>query len=65
MLEALQVLIDNGNMENDLQMENIREDTLAMLAKSEDILQNGQKSERDKRIIEQKIKHDNLVRETV
>ena len=65
MLETLQVLIDNGNIENDIQMENILENTLAMLAKSEDILQNGQKSERDKRIIEQKIKHDNLVRETV
>lgn len=65
MLETLQVLIDNGNMENDLQMENILEDTLAMLAKSEDILQNGPKNERDKKIMEQKVKHDNLVRETV
>ena len=38
MLETLQVLIDNGNMENDIQKENKLENTLAMHAKGEDIL---------------------------
>lgn len=33
----------------------------AMLAKYEDIMQNGKKSERDNIIIEEKIKHDKLV----
>lgn len=60
MLRTLQLLIENGNMENDLQMENILYNTLAMLVKSEDILQNGQKSEREKKIIEKKMRHDNL-----
>lgn len=60
MLETLLLLIENGNMENDLQMEKILYNTLAMLVKSEDILQNGQKSERDKKIIEKKMRHDIL-----
>lgn len=60
MLRTLQLLIENGSMEDDLQMENILYNTLAMLVKSEDILQNGQKNEREKKIIEKRMRHDNL-----
>lgn len=63
MLRALKVLIDNGDLNSDSQMENILNNTLAMLAKSEDILQNGQNNERETLIIHKKIKHDNLVRD--
>lgn len=62
MLRALKVLIDNGDLNNDSQMENILNNTLAMLAKSEDILQNGQNNERERVIIQKKIRHENLVR---
>lgn len=64
MLSALELLIDNGDMETDQQMENIVNNTLAMLAKYEDIIQNGKKNERDNIIIEEKLKHDRLVRDT-
>lgn len=64
MVRGLKKLIDNGDMETDQQMENIVSNTYAMLAKYEDIMQNGKKSERDNTIIEEKIKHDKLVRES-
>lgn len=64
MVRALKVLVDNRDMETDQQMENIVNNTYAMLAKYEDIMQNGKKSERDNIIIEEKIKHDKLVRES-
>jgi len=61
MVRALKVLADNGDMETDQQMENIVNNTYAMLAKYEDVIQKGQKNERDKFIIEKKIQHDKLV----
>ena len=61
MLRTLQLLIENSNMESDLQMENVLYNTLAMLVKSEYILQNGPKSDKEKRIIEKKIRYDNLL----
>lgn len=64
MVRALKILIDNGDMETDQQMENIVNNTLAMLAKYEDIMQKGKKNERDNIIIEEKLKHDRLVRDT-
>ena len=65
MVRGLKKLIDNGDMETDQQMENIVSNTYAMLAKYEDIMQNGKKSERDNIIIEEKIKYDKLVRDTI
>lgn len=64
MVRALKILIDNGDMETDQQMENMLNNTLAMLAKYEDIMQKGKKNERDNIIIEEKLKHDRLVRDT-
>lgn len=64
MVRALKILNDNGDMETDQQMENIVSNTYAMLAKYEDIMRNGKKSERDNVIIEKKLKHDKLVRDT-
>lgn len=61
MLRALELLIDYGDMENDQEMENILSNTLAMLAKYEDIMQSGKANERDSIIIEEKLKHDKLV----
>ena len=63
MIETLQVVIENGKMENDQQMEEIRDDTLAMLVKSEDIYQNGQKTERDRIIIEERIEYEDMVQD--
>lgn len=64
MVRALKILIDNGDMETAQQMENIVNNTLAMSAKYEDIMQKGKKNERDNIIIEEKLKHDRLVRDT-
>ena len=57
MVRGLKALIDNGDMETDQQMEKILGNTYAMLAKYEDIMQNGKKSKRDDLIIEKKIRH--------
>lgn len=62
MLWVLGILMDNGRMENNEQMEAILNNTMAMLVKNEDIFQSGQKTERDRKIIEKKIRYDNLVR---
>lgn len=62
MLVVLKVLMENGKLSNDCQLDNVIHDTFAMLVKYEDILQNGEKNKRDKFIIEKKLEHDNLVK---
>lgn len=61
MLRALGILMENGEMKEDAQMEKIRSNTLVMLVKSEDIFQNGQKSENDRLIMEKKACYDDFL----
>ena len=62
-IRALNILIENGAMENDQQMQNIIDSTFVLFVKSEDIYQNGQKTERDKAILEKKMRIDKLISE--